>query len=144
MPGCGIKTPLTMSKYLVLSVCVFLAGCKISSGLRFDDISALNGKWSLPCTSSFEEPDELECPEVEDLESIVVDEATGKGKVRSGAGFSKAEMTIEVFEENKKLFIHYFLPGGEQTKGEIVKLNKEELVIKFQEQRYFLTQQRKN
>ena len=132
-----------MKKYLGLILLLFVFNCKTSSRLSNNNIALLNGKWEFACIASFENPDELECPELMDYDYIEVDQNTGNGRTVFNDGFEKVETPFKIFKEGGKLMILYDLgPEENDLKGEILNLDEKEFKVKFESEKIYTIQKR--
>jgi hypothetical protein len=126
-----------------LIILIFM-NCKSVLGLRYDEsIEKINGKWIASCETFPEAPEEFDCPEFDESEQIKINKSTGSGVIILGPDFIDQEVNVKVYKKNKKLFIDYYLSETEKMKGEIIKLNDEEFVVKFEKEKFYSIRKKK-
>jgi hypothetical protein len=134
-----------MKKYILLYLVLFCLSCKTTSGLKYKDLSKLNGKWEDACFEPFDNPSEIECWEFLTYKQISIDLDSGIGEeipIDDYMGMMEKK-TIKIFKKGKKLMLTYYLPSGEEEfTAEIIKLDEKELKLKVKEKRYYLISER--
>ncbi len=121
---------------------VTLAACKTSSTYRQADLARLNGKWKLACSGLIDQVKALDCPEMAGYQLISCDPEQGSGKFHYQLPGETLDVDFRLMKEGPKWFIYYMDGQGNASKGEIVRLDKKELVLHYAREGTMTVQQR--
>lgn len=121
---------------------VTLAACKTNSSFRQADLAQLNGKWELACSGLIDQQEALDCPEIAGYQLITCDPERGDGQFHFQLPGQTLNVEFRLMKEDNKWFIYYMDEQGVASKGEIVRLDKNELVLHYAKEGTMTVQQR--
>ena len=110
---------------------LLLTACHTTSKLRQNDLALLNGKWELACSGSINQPDNLDCPDIKGSQQISCDLENGYGKFHYQLPDGKLDVNFKLVHETNKWYVVYLDGSGNTSRGEIVRLNRKELVLHY-------------
>ncbi|PHN05376.1 hypothetical protein [Flavilitoribacter nigricans] len=129
-------------QYRVLFFVLLLAACNSTKKLRQPDLSRLNGKWELACSGPIDQPDALDCPEMKGAQNISFDPAGNTGRFNYELPGQELNVDFKMLVEDGKCFLYYVDDQGNTSKGEIVRLNDQELVLHYAKEGIMTVQKR--
>lgn len=117
--------------YFALLLLLLIAACRTTSKLADKDLSQLNGRWELACSGPIAQPEALECPDFIGYQDIVFDAEGRKGKFHFQLPEQTLDQPFQLLEENGKWYLYYVDDQGNTSKGEIVRLDGEQLILHY-------------
>ena len=120
-----------MNLRALLFALLLLTACHTTSKLRQNNLALLNGKWELACSGPIDQPESLECPEIKGFQLINYALDKGNGAFHYQLPDGTLDVDFNLLQEGDKWYLVYRDGSGNISRGEIVKLNKKELVLHY-------------